>query len=720
MKFGQNDYFYVDPAKQSSFVSAEPSAFGFISNTPNKIEVSGSQLSVAEGKTLSLVGGDISLDGAQLNAVNGNIDIASVASNGEVARSVSEMTPDQFNDLGNISLTNAANIDTSGSNGGRIVIRGGNLTLDSSNIAANTTGDLNTNTAEGIDVALTKDLTVDNDSHISTNVVDGASTNSSGITVAAANATLNHNSSIESLAQMDTYGASGNINLAINSDLHLSNESRISTQTNGDGDAGSISVKSNSLELEAASYISTSAATNLSFFSFDPVNAGDIHINSEKIAITGLIHTRFTDDLNLDHTGISADGGFFGGNSGNIDIETSDLKIENHADIRSMLFDDGHGGDITISAHGGPVTLLNGAGILTAAGDFSSTGNSKAGDITITAGDVLVSGAIANDRVRSAITTSADGAAPGGDVNITANSIRVDNGAFILAMNSSRATSQTGNITLSADQIVITGVNHELEAQYVALGWSEKQAFDDSKSSVSVTNDSGILTNPDYVAGNIVINATDFYLTDNAIIQSDNFGQPLPGNITINAIDKAVFDNSLVTTSSNYGSGVGGDINISSNIAVFNHSIIETTAIEGEGGNIGINAKTILATPDAVFNASSQFSVDGNISFNSTIDIEKSVAALPGTVEDATEKFTQDCSMHANKYSRFRTATTYSNVTAANNLQFSNYALNNHNIDSVAASQFKKPDNYFSANNSYQPDALLSGIVSVQIDCSKI
>ena len=715
VKLGDQDYFYADPAKQSSFVSAEPSAFGFLSNTPNKIEVSGSQLSVAEGQTLSLVGGDITLDGAQLNAVNGTVNIASVASSGEVAGSVQDMDATQFSDLGDISLSNGAKIDTSGSSGGRIVIRGGNLAMDNSSIAANTTGDLNANIAEGIDIALTKDLVVDNDSHISTNLVAGASAHASGITVTAANAMLNNNSSMESLTQKQSTGTSGNVALVIEDNLRLTNQSRISTQTAGSGDSGDITITSKSLDLETASYISTSAI----LFPFTSNSAGDIHINSDKINIDGLTKSRFSIfDQNLDFTGISANAGFRGGVAGSIDIETRELKMVNNASIESGFYGEENESNITISANNGPVTLLNGATISTSSHNIGGKGNPKCGDITIIAGDVLISGVNIDDARVTGVFTNADASSSGGDISISAKSIHLENGARISAQDEfdNDLKLKSGSVSLSADRIIISGVNREFESYLLSLGATADQAFRESSSNVSIYNDGNNYSNPQFIPGNITINAKNFYLTDYAMLRSENFGRPTPGDITVNATNKAVFDNSLVTSASGDGIGVGGDINVTSSIAVFSDSTLETTAIEGRGGNINISAKAILATPGSVFNASSQFSVDGNISFNSNVDIEKSVAALPSSAEDVTGKFTQDCTVHPDRYSRFKTAASYTSVNAANSILFSNYTIKNYDNNSVAASQFANPYNGVSLNNLYEFESLFLA----QVDCSTL
>src|SRR5215468_8031807 len=70
--------FYASPLQLSSVLSAAaPSAFGFLPETiaAAPIEVNGSALSVPDGKTLELVGGDVTLTGAELLAPGGHVGL---------------------------------------------------------------------------------------------------------------------------------------------------------------------------------------------------------------------------------------------------------------------------------------------------------------------------------------------------------------------------------------------------------------------------------------------------------------------------------------------------------------------------------------------------------------------------------------------------------------------------------------------------------------------
>src|SRR5207253_1393990 len=83
----------ADPAKASVLTNAPVAAFGFLGSNPGAITVQGSQFSVTDGQSISLVGGNVTIqsgtleDGAaqpaRLSAPSGTIQLASATSPGE-------------------------------------------------------------------------------------------------------------------------------------------------------------------------------------------------------------------------------------------------------------------------------------------------------------------------------------------------------------------------------------------------------------------------------------------------------------------------------------------------------------------------------------------------------------------------------------------------------------------------------------------------------------
>jgi filamentous hemagglutinin family protein len=163
-------------SQESVLSSAPPAAFGFLSNNPASITVQDSSLHVPEGKTLSVVGGDIQITGGSLSAPHGQINLASVASAGEVIPTASEHGPDLklegFSHLGKIAASQGAHLHTDGAGGGSVLIRGGRLVVDNAIISSNTQGNVD-GMRVGIDAQLAEEVVVTNAGRMET-VVTGA------------------------------------------------------------------------------------------------------------------------------------------------------------------------------------------------------------------------------------------------------------------------------------------------------------------------------------------------------------------------------------------------------------------------------------------------------------------------------------------------------------------------------------------------------------------
>src|SRR5215471_8516735 len=130
----------VPNASADALLSTAPvAAFGFLGSNPGAITVQGSQLAVAEGTGISLVGGNITVQNgtldngtvqaAKLSAPGGQIHLASVASAGEVVAGTLAYAPNlngqSFGALGGIQVSQKSVIDASGNGGGAVLIRGG-------------------------------------------------------------------------------------------------------------------------------------------------------------------------------------------------------------------------------------------------------------------------------------------------------------------------------------------------------------------------------------------------------------------------------------------------------------------------------------------------------------------------------------------------------------------------------------------------------------------
>ena len=148
IRFEGGDVFSATNADASGFSVAEPRAFGFFDADPGAILLDGSTLEVDEGETLSLVGGDITVDGRNDGLFNGQEQGLVQATGGQVlltaAGEAGEVDIDTgvFSEqsLSNVILTNQAAINTRGDGGGSIRIESGALDVEGLSIldASNT------------------------------------------------------------------------------------------------------------------------------------------------------------------------------------------------------------------------------------------------------------------------------------------------------------------------------------------------------------------------------------------------------------------------------------------------------------------------------------------------------------------------------------------------------------------------------------------------------
>ncbi|MEH2181180.1 filamentous hemagglutinin N-terminal domain-containing protein, partial [Nostoc sp.] len=123
-----------------------PSAFLFnqiLSQPIKSIQVNEATLSVPESQSLVLLGGDVNLEGAVMDAPDGRVELGGLAGVGTVGLNIDNNNfrlsfPDSVA-RSDISLTDYAAVDASGEGGGAIQVQGRRVTLaDNSSIAVDT------------------------------------------------------------------------------------------------------------------------------------------------------------------------------------------------------------------------------------------------------------------------------------------------------------------------------------------------------------------------------------------------------------------------------------------------------------------------------------------------------------------------------------------------------------------------------------------------------
>ncbi|HEY9707857.1 MAG TPA: filamentous hemagglutinin N-terminal domain-containing protein, partial [Oculatellaceae cyanobacterium] len=352
-------------------------------------------LQVLPGQTLALVGGDVILDGGNLTASQGQIELGSVASFGFVSLTPTDIGGiggfalgyEGIENFGNIKLSGAATVNTSGSGGGTIRVRGGQVELtEGSKLVAETFDNLN---GGGIDIQATQ--------------------------------------------------------------FGLKEKAFVSTSTYGSGAGGSLTVRADAVELSGTAPLETSR--QLLARTFNPFNlqdglfslsggsgaAGNLTIDAGRLIMK--------DGANVLTTALVDGGG------GNLTVRVSELaELSNGSILVTGTAGIGNAGNFAITAK--QLKVLDGTALSTTPGN-SSTG--RGGNLTVTAESVELRGTPAGAAVPGGLFTTSLGAGDAGDLTVATGQLLVTEGAQISA--ASAGGGRGGNLTVTADSVELSGAS---------------------------------------------------------------------------------------------------------------------------------------------------------------------------------------------------------------------------------------------------------------------
>jgi len=580
-------------------------------------------LRVADGKSLVLLGGNVTLDGGRLNAINGRIELGGLTELGTVdldidGNNLSLGFPENIA-RGNVSFNNARAY-VFGSDQGEIAIEAHNLNIaDLSQVIAGIWTGLGTEASQGGDII----LDVENNTAISNSLVANVvlGTGDSGNTII--------DTTNLSLSEQATIGifnnGQGNLgNLIIDATNRVSLDSSSAEniiQSNGKGRGGSIKINTDSLSLNNISGINADT--------FGVGNAGNVSINAETITLNEASQI-FS---NVEENGV--------GNGGNVNITAESLTVTNGTQIGSSTRGKGDGGMVNINAD---IVLLeglfrNGESILLSS-IFSSVEQDAEGDggtIDITTNSLSVA-----NRAQIAVGTRGNGNA--GSVIINADTVTFDNGALLSTVEAEDARGNGGNVKIGANRISVVNGSQLvgstfgkgnagtfiINADNVLLDGVRVSGAQEFRSAILSSVQGNALGN----GNTIEINTENLSITNGARIDTSTRGKGNAGNIIINAnyisldgiviIGEENFRSGIFSQVGMTGEGNGGEINLNTDdLEIANGA--QTSAIsigQGIGGNTKIISNSVSLSNDGNIDSSSVFSNAGNI----TLDV-------PGTLE---------------------------------------------------------------------------------------
>ncbi|WP_158260517.1 two-partner secretion domain-containing protein [Chlorogloea sp. CCALA 695] len=546
-------------------------------NNPGNIQVQGSILQVNPGKTLALVGGSVSIDGGQLQALGGRIELGGVAGESTVGLTfndsyiglsfpISDSVP-----LSDVFLDNGTLVNVSASGDGNLIVNAQNLNMArGSGLRAGASWLVSSNNNPGIiEINATGAINLTDASFIENLVFDGAMGKGGDINITADSLTVNNSAQLRT----DSFGRgdAGNLNIIARDYVTFDGidsraESVIASEAEGQG--GTINITTPSLSI--------SGGATLVSHTFGQGNAGDVIINAtESVSLKG------------SSTGIGSQ--VFEqavGNGGKINIITGNLSVTDGATLVANTSGQGNGGNINITT--GNLSATDGATLVA-----NTSGQGNAGDVIISATEsVALEGS--STVIGSQVFKQAVG--NGGQINITTGNLSVTDGATLVTNTDGQGSGgkinvTTGNLSASDGATLVANTSGQGNAGDVMISATESVSLEGSSTGIG----SQVFEQAVGNGGQINITTGNLSASDGATLAANTFGQGNAGDVIINATESVALEGSFTSIGSQVferAVGNGGKINITTgNLSASNGATLVTnTDGQGNAGDVTISA----------------------------------------------------------------------------------------------------------------------------------
>jgi filamentous hemagglutinin family protein len=658
--FNNNFAYSASAANVPSLLAINiPIGLQFGAKAESIVNRSRSGLSVLPGQALGLIGGDIFLEGARVNAIDGQIELGSVASQSAIALHPGWMfnyeNVEQFQDIG---LNQTATVDTSGIGGGKIGLQGRNISLkDGSLISANTVG---MGTGGGITVNASKSLEL-----------------------TGANPSIGLTSNLVASVLPGATGIGGNVKIETGR-LYLADGARISTGTSGNGNAGDLSVRAikieaigSLLDLESNSGLYTTVlpgatgkggdltvdtqqlnltnGARILAGTFGFGDSGDLFVRAEEIVATGItVSDKFPSgllttvlpggtgkggNLTVEAQRIYlADGAIFSagtagtGDSGDLNVRAKEISATDNVGLEQLpsgLFTTvlpeatGRGGNLTVETD--RLFLANGAVIGT-----GTSGNGDSGDLFVRAKEIEATGNVGLEAFPSGLFTTVNPGAigRGGNLTVEAQRIYLADGGAIGSGTLFLGVGDAGDLSVRATEIVATGSGAQglfPSGLYSIVGLEAKGnggnlQIDTQR--LQILNGAAVSTSTFGFgnAGSLRVRAAESVELDRsrlfAGVQSNAIGNG--GNISIDTADLSIADGALISSSSD-GNGNAGSVAITAqNLSIRDGGEISvSSSSSGDAGNLNVTTDSLRLDNTSSLSAEVGNGDRGNINLSS-------------------------------------------------------------------------------------------------------
>ena len=608
--FESGEFSAVNPQAAPLLTINRPIGLNF-GNNPGDIinRASSNGLSVTSGQNISLLGGNVNLEGGLLTAPEGTITLGGLNGTGEIGIDPSnKITFTEEEAKSNVFLNQQASVDVRGA-GGSIQVNANNLNITESSIFLAgipiNSGSVNTQSGD-INLNL-NNLVASGNSQIRNETLGTGNAGNINITTR----TLDFIEGSAIVASTFGTGNAGDVNINATGDVSFERDfgginTNVGLQRNDTVIEGAVGNAGN-ISIEAKSFSLTNGARLVSKTSGQG-NSGNIDVSvSENVFIEGEGFTPITVN---DFTYVFASGIFAQatpdslGDAGNITVDAKNFRLDNKAILAAESFTVGNSGSIAVNTKEN-IFLGTGTLLLT---QMQETGEGQAGDVSLTSKNLdMINGRIFSDtsskgnagdikinisenlamqddsRINSQLNSNAIGNAGNIEINVGDRSL-IEDGTTISTSAESNAVGSAGNININAGFQTIN--DSLIIADSQALG---------SAGDINLTAEESIIlqTTPE---GNFsgIVTGLDRAINADEVVESAGEGNA--GNINLSAnqinIDRGAF---VISDIEGIATG-GGEININTNsLRVENNSFISTfTITESSAGSITVVGDTLI------------------------------------------------------------------------------------------------------------------------------
>jgi filamentous hemagglutinin family protein len=515
-------------------------------------------LRVPQGRTLGLVGGNLTLTGGLLKAPQGRIELGSVGVNSRVNIAETGLALDYagVQNFQDIQLNEQAGVFASGEGGGTIQVQGRNLTLTGG--SEMTTATLGSQTGGLLTVRTTERVEI---SGVSANEASsglGAGTlglgNAGGLIVETGQFLLQNGG--QAVVVTAGMGNAGTVTVRASELVELSGNSPdgdgsfLTAATTGTGNAGNVTLETQQLLVRDGAEVSA--------FTTSTGNAGTVTVRaSELVELSG----NSPDGESFSVVGAASTGeGIMTGNAGKVTIETGRLITRDGGNVVAFTEGTGNAGDIQIDASES-VELVGTSSVITSGLLARTRGTGNAGNITINTPRLSV-------REEASVVASTESVGQGGSITVNASeSVElIDPGSGLFAGTS--AQGNAGDVTIETPELqVLNGATIFVASE----GLGNSELFTE-------------IGDP----GRIYINAETVRLEDEAsLVALSETGKG--GNINFDSTDIRIDESSVIFAYGNESQE--GDIDFISDILLLdrdNSAVLTLSNSRKGGSNISI------------------------------------------------------------------------------------------------------------------------------------